>query len=75
MKISLKTDYRDYYDYMFEPCYLKQNSKSYVRMANDPNLSFSKRRQFEYLESFGFKVPRNGLVSDVASATEKNSNL
>jgi hypothetical protein len=63
-KISLETDFKDYYDHLFYNPRESNTNGHFIRIADDIN-SFSKRNQFLHLQQLGFKVPRHGIVSNI----------
>lgn len=71
IKIGLESDFRDYYDHVFYNSLDLSLSGIFYRIANNPDFSLPKRRQFQYLESAGFRVLKHGLVKDVATENNK----
>ena len=71
IKIGLESDFRDYYDHVFYNSLDLSLSGIFYRIANNPEFSLPKRSQFQYLESAGFRVPKHGLVKDIATENNK----
>ena len=68
-KISLVTDFKDYYDHVFYDRKDNDVDRRFIRFADDQT-SFSKPDQLTFLNSLGFKVPKHGLVSQIDKPSE-----
>lgn len=67
-KISIKSDFRDWYDHVFYP---KNNSdRQFFRMAHNPIFSLPKYNQFQIFLNAGMQPPLSGFPKDLTQCSK-----
>lgn len=70
MQVSLKTDYRDYYDNEFLKVGDEGATFEWTRILRDPKMSITKANQLNMLKQLGFETPKHGTVAQIAPESD-----